>query len=650
MTEPTADLLQTAISHHRRGELKRAEAIYKRLLSANPNQPDALHLWGVLAHQTGRVLDALDAMQRAEMTHSQNPVFHFNFARALADHGDINQAVNRYHKAISLKPDFAEAYQNLASLLLDQQLPNEALAVCRTALSHGITNADIMLHYGQALERTGATDEAIAVYNQLLTQEAPPVKAFLQLAELYHTQGEKQRAIETLSRAHRLLPNSVAIRNNLARLLQDAGRLDEAIIHYRHALKIAPDCFEILINLATAYKERGDINDAIRLYERALEYRPNGVEAWHNLGVLYQDEGLLSAAEACFDTALRYDPQHAAVRSQRALVWLQQGRFEQGWPEYDWRLAMIGKQLSLLNGIPLWQGEPLTGKTLFVAGEQGIGDQILFATCLNSWDTAPACLILLCAPRLAPLIARAFPEENVIVLPDNTHGRQRVLEMAERIDVQIALASLPRYCRTDFASFTHSRRLPLQAAPDRVQQWRVQLQKSGRQAQRSVGISWRGGARTKDRLRRSAPLEQWALLLNAPGSQNIQWVCLQYDDCDDDLEELQRRTDVSIHRFPSIAPLADLEEFSALVAALDLVISVDNTTVHLAGGLGTLTWAMLPEPATWYWFQERQDCPWYADVKLFRQSRPGDWPGVFSRVAQSLTSWLTHPENACSTA
>jgi len=629
MNQTSDSLLQTAMDLHRRGDFASAERVYQQVLTVAPQQPDALHLWGVLASQTGRIRAAIDAMGRAESAHRANPVFHFNFARALADAGEHERAIDRYRRAIGLRTDFAEAYQNLSRLLLDRGRSVEALKVCRTGLQAAGEQPALLLNLAAALAANGHEQEAQAIYSKLAEQEPCWLEPRLQAADLQLQQGDLEGAAATLSSALQIEPNSLAAHNNLGQVWAAHGDVKKALQHYQRALEIDPNNFEVLVNLGNAYKQADQLDQAIAVLERALGIRPDGIEAWHNLGVLYQDEGLSQAALDCFEQALKIDPENATVRAQRSLVLLAQEQFDPGWRDYEFRTKLPCHGVAQLSDIPTWHGESLAGRRLLVLAEQGIGDQILFTNCLRRLSPKPDGVIVSCAERLVPLLSRSFPEMTVVA--DDPDGRSRIGTFTEKIDYQIPYGSLPH--RTLGSSLPSLPSDPLlRAKADRVAYWGDHLRQS--QPSMLIGISWRGGGVRKESNRRSTQLSEWHPFFAAAPS--CRWVSLQHGDADSQRDQPPNSIRPGFDIHPPIDPLADFDEFAALVAAMDLVITVDNTTAHLAGGLGVPTWLLLPRPATWYWFEDREDSPWYASVRIFRQSRRGDWSGVFDRAAASL--------------
>jgi tetratricopeptide (TPR) repeat protein len=201
-------------------------------------------------------------------------------------------------------------------------------------------------------------------------------------------------------------------------------------------------------------------------------------------------------------------------------------------------------------------------------------------------------------------------------------------------DMRIALGSLPKFFRSDLLNFPQQRAY-LQPDNRKVALWRERYYNLG--TGMKIGISWHGGSKPSEKLARSTALSQWSRLFSLA---NVHFINLQYGDCAHELKEVKEKTGVTIHNWEDSNPLEDLDAFAAQINALDLVISVDNSTVHMTGTLGIPVWTMLPYACDWRWMRKFEDTPWYKTVGLFRQSKPGNWNDVFDRIFSSLKLYI----------
>jgi Tfp pilus assembly protein PilF len=444
-------------------------------------------------------------------------------------------------------------------------------------------------------------------------------------------------------------PGDAALHNDLGNLARLQGRLDEAETHYRAAIAASPGRADALSNLGATLMARGRFAEALaacqqaaalqpglaaafgnagvalrelgRLAEaedaqrRALALRPDHAETLANLGVLLRDQGRLAEAIAAFDAAIARTPTNALARKNRALAHLAAEHLAQGWADHAWRWRSPDFDSPRRDrGLPEWTG----GRAHVLAwGEQGIGDRILLAAMLSDLLAAAGDVTLEAEPRLAPLLARAFPALTIVPEGDPP--------AAATATHQIALGALGQHFRASLDAFPQ-RRAYLQADPSRRAALRQRY--AGGPNTLLVGLSWRSANAAFGRFK-SATLADWAPILNGPG---ITFVNLQYGDT------AAERAGTPLVHDATIDPLRDLDGFAAQVAAMDLVITTSNTTAHMAGALGVETWTLLPAGPglLWYWFQGRDDSPWYPSMRLFRQTAPGNWAELIAAVAAQL--------------
>jgi hypothetical protein len=331
----------------------------------------------------------------------------------------------------------------------------------------------------------------------------------------------------------------------------------------------------------------------------------------------------LTEALASFDRGLALRPHDAQARTLRGMISLQMGDFKQGWREFEWRWVDDGGSALPWQPYPFWDGTSLQNMTILVQAEQSTSDQVMFASCLPEVIAKAARCLVVCDSKLATLFMRSFPTAAI-------HSSTVPFSGAPlgKVDVRIAAGSLPRYLRTAPESFPQHPGYLLPDAQMRQQYW-SRLESLGPGLK--VGIAWRGGKRTSEPT--STSLADWARVLKTPG---VHFVSLQAGDCTAELREARSLLGVKIHAWPDVHGCGNLDPLSALISSLDLAITVPNLTAHLAGALGVECWNLLPHWCSWRWFLARDDSPWYPSMRLFRQSQPGNWPGVFDRLAQAI--------------
>ena len=308
---------------------------------------------------------------------------------------------------------------------------------------------------------------------------------------------------------------------------------------------------------------------------------------------------------------MKIDPYYAEAHKNLGLIDLRQLDFERGFDLYEWRWKTdqnFGKRL--VSDKPAWSGE--SGKAVFIWSEQGIGDELMFSTILKEAQAVCSKLILRCDERLIPLFERSFSGNIRFVT-----GKESVPET--EYDYQLPVGSLPRLFRKSLESFQQGAGAFLQPDQDRVKHLRDKLRTISQQP--ICGISWRGGKKGAARLR-SIDL---ALLAKTLSDSNQTLVNLQYDATDAELQALEKNHGIKVFTIPEVDNFHDLDGLAALISACDNIVSVTNTTVHLASVLGVHTHALIPFAPDWRWGRESQSSYWYNAPTLHRQNKINDW-------------------------
>lgn len=623
---------QTALDYHRAGEIEPAVRLYRRVLRIEPRHAEVLHLLGVAALQQNRYQAAVDTIRRAIDQDAANPLYHSNLGVAYRDLGEIDQAIASFQVAIRLAPDFAGAHYNLGLALSCVARHAEAAGALRDAVQRDPEFTDAWISLGSAMSACGHYTEAVDCFNRALELDPDSADVLYNRGNALCSLKRFDEAIADYHAAIEQAPERSEIWNNLGTALKESGRFAEALAALRRALILAPKSAETYNNLGAVYQFQNALCTAADCYRQAIALEPGAGSVHTNLGNLAGDRGHSNEAIAHYDRALQIDPDSAEANYNRALELLRMGRFADGWSAYHWRWKR--KVLRRTFPGPEWDGSDLSACKVFVYAEQGIGDEIMFASCLPDVISHAAQCLIECDRRLVTLLARSFPAASVTARPlqirEADGVRQRTNSRSPRFDVHVAIGSLPKFFRMNEASFPRTTRYLVPDAKA-VQAWRARFETHGDRPR--IGISWRGGAEPDARRRRSTRLEQWRQILTLPG---FTFVNLQYGDCREELAAAKSMFGVTVHDWPDADPLIDLDNFAARIAALDLVISVDNSTVHMAGAVGTTVWTLLPFASDWRWMRDREDSPWYPSMRLIRPQTPDDWDDVFVRVCQEL--------------
>src|SRR5438132_456876 len=493
-------------------------------------------------------------------------------------------AVQSYREALKRKPDFVEGLNNLGNVLVDQ----------------------------------GQFEEAADCYRQVLRLRPDYAQAHNNLGVAYRFQGKFADAAACYREALRIRPDYAEALSNLGIALAELREFDEALACYREALRLKPDYPEAYTNMGNVFQELGRLDEALAHYEKALRLKPDYAEAHDNRAQAEMAGGNLAGARAGFESALRLKADYAEAHLGRAFTLLLQGDFEAGWAEYEWRWKC--KEFTpFAFQQPVWDGSPLAGRTILLHAEQGLGDTLQFIRYAALVKERGGRVLVACQKPLLPILKGCPGVDQWIPydapLPD--------------FDVYAPLLSLPRIFGTNLASIPAA--VPyVFADAELIERWGRELE---RYPGLKVGVAWQGNPRYSGDRKRSFPLEKLAPVARLP---NVQLFSLQKGPGAEQIGGVADQfavVDLGSQLDEKSGPFMDT---GAVMKNLDLVISADTAIGHLAGALGVPLWLALPFVAEWRWLLGRKDSPWYPTVRLFRQSRPGDWDAVFKHMAQEL--------------
>jgi len=417
-----------------------------------------------------------------------------------------------------------------------------------------------------------------------------------------------------------------------------AGDFQGALTAFQTAIDLQPDNSPAWDGLGVALRKLDRIDEAVAALRRARKLDPSSSAVSRNLGHALIDVGQLEEAESIYARLLEDNPLDTDVAIQRGIVRLTRGDFR-GWDEYawsHWSQEWMKIDPPVLVPLPQWDGESLPQQGLMLYGEQGIGDEVMFASFAPMAATRAMRTVLLCESRLVPLFARSFPTIAVASKPPS--GQPPLLGPDTCCDVRCSLSRVPGILgiqRDDFTGTAY-----LHADPDAIRDWQRRLAALGDGLK--VGISWRGGNTDTARVRRSLTLDSFESLFAIPG---VRFINVQYGNHAEEIAAFNQKVPQPLHSFAEVDPMKDMDGLAALLCALDLVISVDNSTVHLAGALGVRTWMLCPFSANWRWTQQGDETFWYNSVRLFRQDATGStlWNPVIDRIADALRGAVTTP-------
>jgi tetratricopeptide (TPR) repeat protein len=609
----------------RLGRLEPAFASMSQALRLMPNDAQVHSDLGVILESLGQLTEALQSFERAVALNPRHAESHHNGALVHFALGQHAHALASLDRALALQPNQPAAHANRGNILRALGRPTEALASYDRALALRADDAAAYHNRGLALMDLGRPADALASFDRCLAL-APPGGAPTHLCrgKVCLLLGIPGEALASLERAVALDAGEFENHFHHGAALALLDRHAESVLSFDRALAVNPNSAEAFNNRAVALGRLSRSSEALENFNQALMLNPGYAEAHANAGNMLK--GLKRFAEAAghFDRAVTLKPDDPAAMWGKGLLKLTMGELREGWLLHEARLRLT--HLGSLNRNfpqPRWSGaEPLAGKTLLVHAEQGLGDTLNFCRYIPMLEARRVGVVFEAQRVLLPLL-RSLDMRGVLT----GFG-----DPLPHFDYHSPLLSLPLALDTDLASIP--RDVPyLSADPARVRRWRERLTKL---PGLKVGVNWQGNPDAERQpwvQGRSFPLAMAEPLATV---DSVSLVSMQKG------RGAEQRAQVPFgDLLAQLSDPLDLEsesmlETSALVAALDLVITSDTMLAHLAGAMGVRVWVVLHHVPDWRWLMDRDDSPWYPTMRLFRQREPGDWREVFARVAAEL--------------
>ena len=620
------EAFSAALQHHQAGRLREADEIYGQLTANEPSFPDAWHLRGVIASQTGRHEIAIQLIQRALELDPNNAQVHNNLGVALNFQQKWTEAAACFCRAAELAPDDAEIHENLGAVFKRQAKLTEAISSYRRALElepeRAVARHNLALIFHDmalAFQDKGNLQKAIENYRQALAIKPDLAAIHFNLGNALSKDGKLVESVACYRRALQLEPDFFEAHTNLGEALRALGHLTEAVACHRQATLLKPDNASARSNLGLAiYHAENDPAQAITHFRQALELQPNLAEAHLNLAVALREQGEYDAAAKSYNRALESNPDFSDAHVGLATLSLLSGDFGRGWSKYEWRWSR-GQLPPRGFSRPQWDGNSLLGKSIVLHAEQGLGDTLQFIRFAPLVKANGGTVIVECQKGLVPLLRSAAGVDQLFGEGDPLPP----------FDVFAPLLSLPEILRTTVDTIPSGAPY-LFADQSLIAHWREKLKPYRGY---KIGINWRGRAGFLDSHKRDAPLSAFASLAAVPG---VYLISLQQGPGREELVKSGSRS--------SIADLGDeidrkhgaFMDTAAIMMNLDLVITTDTSIPHLAGALGVPVWLALPSAPDWRWLLDRGDSPWYPTMRLFRQRTRGNWTAVFEEMEQLL--------------
>ena len=549
----------------------------------------------------------------------------------MQQNGAYVEADELYREILTLRPRHFDAIQLLGALALQSGRLDEGIELLKKAVAINGMQAPIHSNLAFAYNALRRFKEGLASANRALALQADFVDALNNRGNALAGLDSPAEALASFERALTLRPEFAQAWSNRACVLRDLGRPADALASCDQAIALQPDYADAWSNRANALSDLNRPQEAQQSYQRAIEFAPRLADAWNNLGLTLVDLNQHEQALQSYERALTLDPGFAEAHWNQSLCLLQMGRLAQGWPKYEWRWQRNRIKAGKRDfQQPLWRGDfPIDGKTILLHAEQGLGDTLQF------------CRYAALVSALGAKVLLEVPAELVRLLTP-LDGVTQLIEQGQALppfDCHCPLLSLPLAFKTELASIPGNTPY-LFADAQASQQWAERFaHEAANHHELKVGLVWAGGNRPhvaelrKNDARRSITLEALRPILAVP---QVRFYSLQKGPAAQQRAQMPELGEQIVDYTDALADFADT---AALVANLDLVISVDTAVAHLAGALGKPVWILNRFDTCWRWMLERQDSPWYPGARLFRQPALGDWGSVIEATREALAGW-----------
>lgn len=581
MAKEIEELMRCAVGLHQSGELEAAFKAYGKLIELAPDYPEALNLHGVVSGQLGRKWEAVTSLQLAAKLAPGNAAYQQNFGLALMNAGKPEEAEQPLRMAVYLAPELSQAHANLGNLYKQQK----------------------------------KFMEAAGCYEQALKLAPGDYKSWNNLGNTRRELKDLARAEDCLRRALAIKPDFTEALSNLGVVLAETARLQDALACYEKALARDQKNADLYLNYGNALRDSGREQDASAAFmHAAVHLEPSNGAAWSSLGNAALALGDTGYAGECYRKAVALHPEDPAIHFNLSLYQLMTGDLKAGFAEYEWGLRGDMRQPRRPFRQPRWQGESFQGETLLVYAEQGIGDMLQFVRFLPEVKARGGRVILEVQQGLSPLLEGLGGADLIFERQDDG-------KIPHPFDRYVALLSLPTLLGIELGNCDP--RPAYLKPPERFKETARARLKEDRAFK--IALSWYGNPAHKNDRNRSCPLPRLAPLFELPG---LSWYAMSPGE--------RTREDIAATGLPLKAFDLPFPEAAALLAEMDLVITVDSAHAHLAGALGRPVWVLLPFSPDWRWLLKRDDSPWYPSARLFRQSTPGDWAGLVAQLQSEL--------------
>lgn len=651
------ELIEQGLRQHRAGRLQEAKTIYEQVLALQPRHPDALHLAGVVALESGDAEGAAALIQQAIEAQPGNPAFHANLAQACLALQRVAQAHAAFQRAAALDPRNPQFALGAANCLAMQGRVAEAEQQLRGLVQRHPGYALAWFNLAHAVRDQGRLEEAAGLYRRAIELEPASADAHSGLGGVLHALERFEDAERAYRQHLALQPDSVAGCCNLASLLIDRGRFADAAALCQQALARALESAELHLMLGSALAHQGQFTAALGAFRAAVHLAPDNARARWAYGTALFETGDSEQGLEWLTRTLELQPDSPEFRYALSGVYLALGDLQAGWMEYAWRtarqrFAAEHPELHLARELP----DSVSGRNICLLREQGFGDELFFLRFAAMLKSRGAHITYRAQAKIASILERAPVLDRVIAPNDALPAADLVLLLGDLPHALGRLDSSPLRPSTSSrpprpgAAAAHNMRFPrllrvyfpepapplaLAPLPERLERIMQRLAALGPPPY--VGITWRAGTVPEEQrgtawsLHKQIPLEPLGATLRGV---NGTWLALQRDPQSGEIGRLAAHLGNPVHDLSALNE--DLEAMLALLGLIDDYVGVSNTNMHLRAGVGRTARVLVPRPAEWRWMAAGNESPWFPGFRVYRQQPSGSWDDAFERLRDDL--------------
>lgn len=607
--------IQKVLALQQSGQNKKAKKQWLQLLKYYPNHPVILTCLGTIVLEEGQITDAVKWLTKSlEILPEQASALSY-LSIAHLQIKQFDDALRYADKAIEINPSYLEAHANRGAVLKELKRYDQAIASYQKALALNPNNPDTLFNMSLVYLAHDNYTEAANTLKQMLTIKPNDASAQHLCGEIYKELKRYTDAIPYFDEAIRLNQRNEEALFGRGLSYLALKQFESACADFLAATKIKPNYCNAYINLGVTQRYLGKLEQALDSFNQALGLNKENPETLNNKGLLLVDMHRFDEALACYQQAINLAPEIDEVYWNQSHLHLLLGDYKQGWPLYEYRWKSVQKATYRNLNKPLWLGkESIAGKTLFVYPEQGQGDFIQFFRYIAEVEKLGAKVILELPPPLMSLVSEMDVGYQLVKPGD----------IVRNYDYHCPIMSLPLAFKTDLDTIPNN--IPyLNANTAKVDQWHSLVNPKVF----NIGLVWSGASGHQHDHHRSIALEKLIPILTLPA----EFHAIQKEIRETDQQALEQIENLKTYR----SLLSDFSETAALIAQMDLVITVDTSVAHLAGAMGKACWLLLPCSPDFRWLLERSDSPWYPTMTLFRQPTFNDWDSVIEVVRQQLS-------------